>query len=84
MDITGDRYPGTHYKNILLSYTAGEKDTYLCNNPYVDEGLRYEIKDFIAAILTEGYYFNKVSKEENLMMAQVQEMYINNQNVYKL
>lgn len=52
--------------------------------PYVDEGLRYEIKDFIAAILTEGYYFNKVSKEENLMMAQVQEMYINNQNVYKL
>lgn len=31
MDITGDRYPGTHYKNILLSYTAGEKDTYLCN-----------------------------------------------------
>lgn len=52
--------------------------------PYVDEGLRYEIKDFVAAILTDGYYFNKVSKEENLMMAQVQEMYINNQNVYKL
>lgn len=52
--------------------------------PYVGEGLRYEIKDFVSAILTDGYYFNKVSKEENLMMAQVQEMYINNQNVYKL
>lgn len=52
--------------------------------PYVDEGLRYEIKDFVAAILAEGYHFSKVSKEENLMMAQVQEMYINGRNVYKL
>lgn len=52
--------------------------------PYVDEGLRYEIKDFVAAILAEGYHFSKVSKEENLMMAQVQEMYINDKNVYKL
>ena len=41
--------------------------------PYVGEGLRYEIKDFVAAILTDGYYFSKVSKEENLMMAEVQE-----------
>lgn len=52
--------------------------------PYVGEGLRYEIKDFVAAILADGYYFNKVSKEENLMMAQVQEMYIKGTNVYKL
>lgn len=52
--------------------------------PYVDEGLRYEIKDFVAAILAEGYHFSRVSKEENLMMAQVQEMYINGKNVYKL
>lgn len=52
--------------------------------PYVDEGLRYEIKDFVAAILAEGYHFSKVSKVENLMMAQVQEMYINDKNVYKL
>lgn len=52
--------------------------------PYIDEGLRYEIKDFVAAILAEGYHFSKVSKEENLMMAQVQEMYINDKNVYKL
>lgn len=52
--------------------------------PYVEEGLRYEIKDFVAAILADGYYYSKISKEENLMMAQVQEMYINNHNVYKL
>ena len=52
--------------------------------PYVGEGLRYEIKDFVAAILTDGYYFSKVSKEENLMMAEVQEIYILRQNVYKL
>lgn len=52
--------------------------------PYVDEGLRYEIKDFVAAILTDGYYFSKVSKEDNLKMAEVQELYINGRNVYKL
>ena len=52
--------------------------------PYVGEGLRYEIKDFVAAILTDGYYFSKVSKEENLMMAEVQEIYILGKNVYKL
>lgn len=51
---------------------------------YADEGLRYEIKDFVAAILTDGYYFGKISKEENLTMAQVQESYINGVNVYKL
>lgn len=52
--------------------------------PYVDEGLRYEIKDFVAAILTDGYFFHKVSKEENLKMAEVQEMYISGKNVFKL
>ena len=52
--------------------------------PYVGEGLRYEIKDFVAAILTDGYYYSKVSKEENLMMAEVQEIYILEHNVYKL
>ena len=31
-----------------------------------------------------GYYFSKVSKEENLMMAEVQEIYILGKNVYKL
>lgn len=52
--------------------------------PFVEEGLRYEIKEFVAAILADGFYFRKVSKEENLTMAQVQEMYINGINVFRL
>ena len=52
--------------------------------PYIEEGLRYEIKDFVTAILTEGYYFSKISKEENLKMAEVQELYIQGKNLYKL
>lgn len=52
--------------------------------PYIEEGLRYEIKDFVGAVLSGGFYFNKLSNKENLMMAQVQELYINGSNVYKL
>lgn len=52
--------------------------------PFVEEGLRYEIKDFVTAVLSKGYYYNKISKKENLMMAQVQEMYIKGENLYKL
>ena len=52
--------------------------------PYVGEGLRYEVKDFVASILSTDYYFHKLSKQENLKMAQVQEMYIKGINVYKL
>lgn len=52
--------------------------------PFVGEGLRYEIKDFVTAILAGGYYHHKISKMENLMMAQVQEMYIKGENLYKL
>jgi predicted dehydrogenase len=52
--------------------------------PFVGEGLRYEIKDFVASILSEGYYHRKVSKIENLAMAEVQELYLNNNNVYKI
>lgn len=52
--------------------------------PYVGEGLRYEIKDFVASILTDGYHFCKVSKDENLKMAEVQELYLDGKNVFKL
>ncbi|MCF2634094.1 Gfo/Idh/MocA family oxidoreductase [Prevotellamassilia timonensis] len=51
--------------------------------PFVEEGLRYEIKDFVAAILSEGYH-HQISKIENLKMAEVQECYINGINVYRL
>lgn len=52
--------------------------------PFVDEGLRYEIKDFVASILSNGYYHNKVSKNENLKMAEVQETYLNGINVFRI
>ena len=52
--------------------------------PFVGEGLRYEIKDFIASILAGGLYFNKLSKRENLAMAEVQELYLKGQNLFLL
>ncbi len=52
--------------------------------PYAGEGLRYEIKDFITSIIKKGYYHIKISKNENLRMAQVQEEYINGINLFKL
>lgn len=50
--------------------------------PFAGEGLRYEIKDFVTSILTKSYYHNKISKEENIKMTQVQEEYLNNYNLY--
>ena len=52
--------------------------------PFVGEGLRYEIKDFVASILANGSHYSKVSKAENIRMAEVQEQYINGLNLYKL
>jgi glycerol-3-phosphate cytidylyltransferase len=52
--------------------------------PFVGEGLRYEIKDFVAAVLSKGYYHSKISRNENLIMAQVQEAYLNGENVIKI
>ena len=52
--------------------------------PYAGEGLRYEIKDFITAILSKGYFYSKISKEENLKMAEVQEQYLKGVNLYRL
>lgn len=52
--------------------------------PFAGEGLRYEIKDFVSGILSKEYFFSKVSKVENLKMAEVQELYMDNGNVFKL
>lgn len=52
--------------------------------PFAGEGLRYEIKDFVSCILSEEYFFRKVSKKENLAMAEVQERYIEGKNLYRL
>ena len=52
--------------------------------PYAGEGLRYEIKDFVSGILSHEYFFNKVQKNENLRMAEIQELYISKVNVFEL
>lgn len=52
--------------------------------PYVEEGLRYEIKDFVASILSGREHFQKISKEENLKMAEVQELYLSGIDTYKI
>lgn len=52
--------------------------------PFAGEGMRYEIKDFVSAILAQGGFFSKVSKKENLFMAQVQEAIIQETNLLKL
>ena len=52
--------------------------------PFVGEGLRYEIKDFVASILSNGSHFSKVSKSENVKMAEVQEQYIKGVNLFRL
>lgn len=52
--------------------------------PFVGEGLRYEIKDFVASILSNGSHFSKVSRNENVRMAEVQELYLRGNNLFKL
>lgn len=52
--------------------------------PFVGEGLRYEIKDFVASVLSNGSHFSKVSKNENVKMAEVQELYIDGVNLFKI
>lgn len=51
---------------------------------WAGDGLRYEIKDFVTAILSKENYYSKVSEKENLRMAEVQEQYLKGENLYKL
>lgn len=50
--------------------------------PFVGEGLRYEIKDFVASILSNGFHYSKLSKNENIKMAEVQEQYLKGVNLF--
>lgn len=52
--------------------------------PFAGEGLRYEIKEFVSAILADGRSYSKISKKENLGMAQVQEAYLKGTHLFKL
>jgi len=50
--------------------------------PFVGEGLRYEIKDFVSSILQGS--FQKLSRKEILAMTRVQEAYLKGENVYRI
>lgn len=51
---------------------------------WAGDGLRYEIKDYVTAILSKEYFYSKVSIKENIKMAEVQELYLCGKNLYKL
>lgn len=51
---------------------------------WAGDGLRYEIKDFVSAILAKEFFYSKVSVKENIKMAKVQEQYLNELNLFKI
>ncbi len=52
--------------------------------PYDGEGLRYEIKNFVGTILSRENAWPKLSAEENIAMAKVQEDFLAGKNVYSI
>lgn len=48
--------------------------------PYEGEGLRYEIKAFSSCILNGTFSISVLTPEENIVMAKIQEEYINHHN----
>ena len=52
--------------------------------PFAGEGLRYEIKEFISAILAKGYFYSKLPVKEILAMTRIQEAFIAGRNVRHL
>ena len=52
--------------------------------PSAGEGLRYEIKDFVSAILSKEYFYSKVTKNEIIKMTEVHETYLNGNNLFKI
>lgn len=55
-----------------------------CFSPFMGEGLRYEIREFISRILNPNQSMYLLTKDEILKMTGIQEDYINGKNVYKL
>lgn len=55
-----------------------------CFFPFMGEGLRYEIREFISRILNPNQSMYLLTKDEILKMTGIQEDYINGKNVYKL
>ena len=52
--------------------------------PFIGEGLRYEIKDFVSAVVYKELHDFKLNKKEVFAMCAVQEQYVLGTNVYIL
>ena len=52
--------------------------------PFVGEGLRYEIKDFVSSIFSNQIGSSKLTSKEILCMVEAQEQYLNGINVFEL
>lgn len=52
--------------------------------PYVGEGLRYEIKDFVSSVISKQKESSKLIKKEVLCMVKAQEQYLKGINVIEL
>ena len=44
----------------------------------------WEVKDFISAILTKGFFYSKISPKEHVAMAKVQELYLQGHNLFTI
>lgn len=55
-----------------------------CFYPFMGEGLRYEIREFVSHIMNPSQCEYLMTRDEVLAMTKVQEDYINGINVYKL
>lgn len=52
--------------------------------PFAGEGMRYEIKDFVSAILAQGGFFSRVSETEILFMSQIMESLFEGNSLFEL
>lgn len=52
--------------------------------PFVGEGLRYEIKDFVSSVISNQPGSSKLTKKEILCMVDAQEQYLKGINLFRL
>ena len=52
--------------------------------PFVGEGLRYEIKDFVSSVLSRDYLSYRLSRKEIIAMCDVQERYLRQDHLFLL
>lgn len=52
--------------------------------PFVGEGLRYEIKDFVSSVISKQMGTSKLTKKEILCMVNAQEQYLLRENLFEL